>query len=305
MIRLDPRIRNCVPALVTPATSAGEPDLPGMGRLVEQVVAAGADAVVVLGSTGEFSIVPPHFRAGVLRAAVEAAAERIPVIAGCGRPSIAETMAEIAEARACGAAAAMVTPSYYFPLGDEEIAAFFRAVAKGAELPLLYYHYPEMTGCRVGVPTLVRLVDDGVISGLKDSGGDAAFFARLAAAVRGRDDFRLFIGGSAYLLAALALGADGVTGGLGNFATHLDRALIDAFRNGDMARAREAQAAIVRANAATFFAVPRNAAAIAKVVLAALGVCGEATFPPIAPLAPEERARVHNGLAELGWNAIA
>jgi 4-hydroxy-tetrahydrodipicolinate synthase len=276
-----------------------------MRRLVQHVIEAGAAAAVVLGSTGEFSIVPPRFRAAILRAAVEAAAGRIPVLAGCGRPSIAETVAEIDEAATCGATAALVTPSYYFPLSEDEIIAFFRALASDARIPLLYYHYPEMTGCSVAIATLARLVDEAVIVGLKDSGGDAGFLARLRAALGGRDDFRLFLGGSAYLLAALALGVDGVTGGLGNFATHLDRAVIDAFRAGDMASARAAQAEIARANSATFFAVPRNAAATTKVVLSALGICGEATFPPIAGLTAVERERVRSRLPELGLRVVA
>lgn len=304
MIALDPRIRGCVPALVTPATPRGEPDNAGMARLVDHVAGAGADAMVVLGSTGEFSVIPPAFRRPILEAAAAASAGRLPMIVGCGRPSIAETIAEIAEAADCGAAAALVTPSYYFPLSDEEIAAFFRAVAKDAPIPLLYYHYPEMTGCRIGVPTLVQLVEDGSICGLKDSGGDAAFFARLAAATCDHPDFRLFVGGSAFLLAALALGAHGVTGALGNFALHLDRALLDAHSSGDADGARAAQAAIVRANAA-FFAMPRNAAAITKAALAALGICGAETFPPIDGLTAAEHTLIRSGLAELGLKTIA
>jgi dihydrodipicolinate synthase/N-acetylneuraminate lyase len=96
-----------------------------------------------------------------------------------------------------------------------------------------------------------------------------------------------------------------VTHGLGNFATHLDRAVVEAFRAGDMEKARHGQAAIARANDATFYAVPRNAAATTNVVLAALGVCGEATFSPIAQLNPAEREKVRSGLPGLGLAAIA
>jgi dihydrodipicolinate synthase/N-acetylneuraminate lyase len=81
-----------------------------------------------------------------------------------------------------------------FSLADEEVATFFRAVARASSIPLLYYHYPEMTACRISVPTLMRLTDEGAIVGLKDSGGDAALLARLATALGGRDDFRLFLG---------------------------------------------------------------------------------------------------------------
>jgi 4-hydroxy-tetrahydrodipicolinate synthase len=161
-----------------------------------------------------------------------------------------------------------------------------------------------MTGCRASPELIARLASEGIVVGMKDSGGDAAFLARVATATAGTN-FRLFVGGSANLLGALALGVDGVTGGLGNFATHLDRAVIDAFRVGDMARARAGQSAIGRVNAATFFALPRNAASITKAVLAALGICGEATFPPVAPLTAAESDVVRRNFAALGLKVPA
>jgi len=302
MAVLDARIRRCVPALVTPCTADGAPDLGSMRRLVRHVLDSSADAIVVLGSTGEFSLVPPRYRAEIITAAVSAAAGQ-PVVVGCGRPSIAETAHEIAEAAAAGASAALVTPSYYFPLAEEEVEAFFHDVAARSPLPLLYYHYPEMTGARVSPALIAGLARSGVIAGIKDSGGDAAFFARVESLVD--DDFRLFVGGSANLLGALALGADGVTGALGNFANHLDRAVIDAFNAGDMKRAREAQAAVVATVDAVFFSLPRNAAATTKAILAELGICGVATFAPIAAVTPAEADALRRVLPSLGLKARA
>jgi hypothetical protein len=58
-------------------------------------------------------------------------------------------------------------------------------------------------------------------------------------------------------------------------------------------------------NAATFFALPRNAASITKAVLAALGICGEATFPPVAPLTAAESDVVRRNFAALGLKVPA
>ncbi|MBX3576653.1 MAG: dihydrodipicolinate synthase family protein [Rhizobiaceae bacterium] len=300
MMPLDARFRGNVPALVTPALPDGTPDLDAMRRLVDHVIANGVDGFNILGSTGEFSLVPPVCRAAIIGAAVSQAAGRVPVMVGCGRPGLAETIAEVREAADHGASAVLVTPSYYFPLSQEEIASFISGVAETAPLPILYYHYPLMTGCDAEVATVMKLARAGAIAGIKDSSGNAAFFSSLASQTLDMPDFRLFIGGSAFLLGALALGAHGVTGALSNFAAHLDHALLKAFAAGDLPAARRAQAEIVRANASLFFAYPRNAAAVTKAILAHLGICGEAVFSPVAPLSDAERRAIIERLPSLG-----
>jgi dihydrodipicolinate synthase/N-acetylneuraminate lyase len=297
---LDARFRGNVPALVTPCHADGTPDLESMRRLVDHVIANGVDAFNILGSTGEFSLVAPNYRASIIEAAVGQAAGRVPVMVGCGRPSAAETVAEIREAADNGASAVLVTPSYYFPLAQTEIVRFFSTIAATSPLPVFYYHYPLMTGCTADVSSIVQLARSGAIAGIKDSSGDAAFFARLASQALEFPQFRMFIGGSAFLLGGLALGAHGVTGALSNFAAHLDHALLKAFAAGDFAAARRAQAEIVRANAVLFFAYPRNAATVTKAILAHLGICGESVFLPLDPLTDAEKRTIIGQLPSLG-----
>jgi 4-hydroxy-tetrahydrodipicolinate synthase len=297
---LDPRLCGNVPALVTPCDARGESDLAAMARLVDHVIAAGVSGLNILGSTGEFSLVAPRQRAGIIRAAVDAARGRAPVICGCGRPSVEETVADVRSAAENGADAALVTPSYYFPLSDSEIARFVSSVAAQSPIPLLYYHYPDMTGCSVKVATIAGLARDGAISGIKDSSADATFFARLTSETADLRDFRIFIGGSAFLLGALAHGAHGVIGALSNFAASLDTAVIEAVRRADLTEARRAQARIVRVVDALFRSTPRNAATITKAILARFGVCGEDVFPPLDRLTEGERRQVLDQLPSLG-----
>lgn len=300
MTALDARFAGNVPALVTPCRADGAADPPAMRRLVDHVVAAGVDAINILGTTGKFSLVPPAERTPIIRAAVAAAKGRVAVMVGCGRPSVAETAAEIEIAADCGAHAALVTPSYYFSLSDSEIIRFFFRLGEAAPIPLLYYHYPQMTGCPASASAIVDLARAGIVAGVKDSSGDAAFFARLATEAAELGDFRLFVGGSGLLLGALALGASGVIGALSGFAPSLDNELIDAFGKGDMARARRAQASITRAVDSLFLGMPRNPAAIAKAILAAFELCGDTVFPPLEPLSQAERRRILDQLPALG-----
>ena len=300
MKRLDARLRGNVPALVTPCGANGEPDLVSIARLVDHVIAAGVSGLNILGTTGEFSLVPPRHRASIIRAAVEAARGRVPVICGCGRPSVEETVAEVQGAADGGVDAALVTPSYYFPLSDAEIVRFVSSVAENSPIPLLYYHYPQMTGCPASVAAVLELARCGAIAGIKDSSADATFFARLTSEALDLSDFRVFIGGSAFLLGALAHGAVGVIGALSNFAAHLDNALLEAMRLADFSRARRAQAEIVRAVDGLFRSTPRNPATVTKVILARLGLCGEAVFPPLDPLAGSEKRQILEQLPSLG-----
>jgi 4-hydroxy-tetrahydrodipicolinate synthase len=185
-------------------------------------------------------------------------------------------------------------------LPDTEINRFFSRLGEAAPLPLLYYHYPQMTGCPASASAILALARAGIVAGVKDSSGDAAFFARLAAGSAELGDFRLFIGGSGFLLGALALGASGVIGALSGFAPCLDNELIDAFGKGDIARAHRAQGRITRAVDSLFLGTPRNPAAIAKTILASFELCSDTVFPPLEPLSQAERRGILDQLPSLG-----
>lgn len=297
---LDPRFRGNVPALVTPCRPDGTVDTAALRRIVEHVIAGGVKAFNVLGTTGEFALVPSGQRRAAIETAVAAAAGRVPVMVGCGRPGLAETVAEIEEAAGCGAQAVLVTPSYYFPLNDSEAIRFFGALRERAAIPILYYHIPQLTRATAGLGAIARLASEGAICGIKDSSGDGWFLYRLLAEIRHLSDFRTFVGGSGFLLAALVAGIDGVTGALSNFAPRLDQAVIDSVAAGDLAKAQEGQAEIVRANARLFLGMRPNPAAVSKLILAHLGLCEEHMFAPLASLDEADRAAVLDALPSFG-----
>ena len=288
---IDPaRIHGSVPALVTPFTGSGAVDEAAAGRLVEHVIAGGANGFNVLGTTGEFALVPRDGRRRVLGAAARANRGRAAMIVGCGRPGLAETRDEIAEAADHGADAALVTPSYYLFLDADEVRRQFAALARSATIPIHFYNYPLLTKATVGPALIERLRADGAIRGIKDSGGSAAFLARVLSLTAADEGFRVLVGGSAYFLGALALGAHGVTGAIGGVAPWIELAVYEAFRAGDLPRARRAQARLEAFQEIFGFTAESNAAIATKVALASLGLCAETPVEPFAPM-PDEQAR--------------
>jgi 4-hydroxy-tetrahydrodipicolinate synthase len=292
------RIHGSVPALVTPFTDSHAVDEAAVGRLVEHVVAGGAHGFNILGTTGEFSLVPPADRRRVLRAAAATNRGRVPMIVGCGRPSLAETQDEIALAADHGADAVLVTPSYYLFLGPDEVRRQFAALAASTKLPIHFYNYPLLTKAQVDAASIARLVADGSIQGIKDSGGNAAFLARVLSLTADRPEFRVLVGGTAYFLGALALGAHGATGAIGGVAPWIELAVYDAFHAGDMARARRAQARLEAFQELFGFTAEGNAAMATKVALAALGLCGETPALPFARLSEAAARRIRDRLPE-------
>ena len=291
-------IHGSVPALVTPFTPSHAIDEAAVGRLVEHVIAGGAHGFNILGSTGEFALVPPAQRRIVLRAAAAANRGRVPMIVGCGRPSLAETHAEVAEAADLGADAVLVTPSYYLFLGADEVRRQFAAIARPAKIPIHFYNYPLLTKAAIGPATIAQLRADGSIHGIKDSSGNAAFLARVLSLTSGDRAFRVLVGGTAYFLAALALGAHGATGAIGGVAPWVERAVYEAFLAGDLSRARRAQARLEAFQEIFGFTAEANAAVATKVALASLGLCDELPVEPFAKLPAAQAQRIRDGLPE-------
>jgi 4-hydroxy-tetrahydrodipicolinate synthase len=301
-VAIDPaRIRGSVPALVTPFAASGAVDEAAVGRLVEHVVAGGAHGFNVLGTTGEFALVPPAERRKALRAAAAANRGRLAMIVGCGRPSLAETRDEIAEAADLGADAALVTPSYYLFLGADEVRRWFAALAAAARIPLHFYNYPLLTKAAVGPALIAALRADGSIGGIKDSGGNAAFLARVLSLTAGDEVFRVLVGGSAFFLGALALGAHGVTGAIGGVAPWVELAVWDAFRAGDLPRARRVNDRLYPLQQA-FYAPPfLDMHNRMKECLVLLGRQARAVVrPPLVKLDAAEIARLKAALGAAG-----
>lgn len=162
-----------IPALVTPFT-AGEVDLAALRDFVEWQVAEGSRGLVPCGTTGEVATLSADEHAAVVGATIEAARGRVPVIAGCGSYSTAESLRKMKVSKELGADAALVVVPYYNKPSQAGLLAHFRALSEGCELPIVVYNVPSRTVTDISVETLAEVVRLKGVVGIKDATGNLA-----------------------------------------------------------------------------------------------------------------------------------
>ncbi|MFF7728718.1 dihydrodipicolinate synthase family protein [Streptomyces sp. NPDC008001] len=299
-----------VPPLCTPLTPSGEVDVRSLGSLVEHVLHAGAHAVFVLGSSGEGAFLSDARRRTALRAAVDAVAGRVPVLAGVIDMTTARVLDHARAAAALGADALVATAPFYAATHPAETAGHFRRVKEGAGLPLFAYDIPQSVHTKLGAGTLLALAADGTVAGLKDSSGDLGALRRLLEALRRRGldrTFAVLTGSELAVDAALLSGAHGVVPGLGNVDPAGYVRLYEHARAGRWAEAAAEQDRLAALFALTEAGDPTDMSASAsalggfKAALHLLGVIDcPATAAPQRPLPTMAVETVRRHLTEAG-----
>lgn len=206
-----------VPPLLTPLTEDGEIDLPSLERLVGHLLDGGVDGIFALGSSGEVAFWDDARRAAVLEAVTGTVAGQVPVIAGVIDMQTDRVLQHVRAAERFDLAGYVATAPFYAITGPEEIDAHFRAVAAATDRPVWAYDIPVCVHTKLSGAQLLRLGQDGVITGVKDSSGDDVGFRRLAQANRAAGSpLTLLTGHEVVVDGAYLAGADGSVPGLGN-----------------------------------------------------------------------------------------
>ena len=163
-----------MPALVTPFRD-GAIDETAFRTFVDWQIAEGSSGLVPCGTTGEAATMSIDEHHHVIDLTMEAAAGRVPVIAGCGSNDTATALVHMRHAKAAGAAAALVVCPYYNKPSQAGLYAHFAALAEACDLPIIIYNIPGRSIVDMKVVTMARLVADfPTIVGIKDATGDLA-----------------------------------------------------------------------------------------------------------------------------------
>ena len=223
-----------IPALVTPFRD-GAFDAPAFKRLVEWQIDEGSSALVPCGTTGESPTLgfDEHYR--VIDACVEAAAGRVPVIAGCGSNDTATAIRHMRYAQQAGAAAALVVAPYYNKPTQDGMLAHYKALADACDLPIVVYNVPGRTVADISAETMCRLAEIPSIVAIKDASGD---LARVTVHRAGAgQDFCQLSGNDDLWLPHAVLGGAGCISVTANVAPRLCADFAAACAAGDWARA--------------------------------------------------------------------
>ena len=283
------------PYLVSPVDAAGEIQADVLVRLCDDLIAAGVHGLTPLGSTGEFAYLSWPQRRRIVEIVVDAARGRIPVVAGVASTTIADAVAQSREFERLGCSGILAILEAYFPVADEGVFAYFRAMAEAVSVPLVLYTNPNFQRSDLTLPVIERLSRIPNIGYIKDASSNTG---RLLSIINRMGERMRVFSASAHIPACVMLiGGVGWMAGPACLAPRQSVELYDLCRRGSWDAAMALQRRLWTLNQA--FA-RYNLAACIKGGLELQGYAVGAPLLPQAPLPPEGLEEVKRALVSIG-----
>ena len=295
-----PVLEGVIAALLTPVDRAGLVDHGALRELVERLLGRGVTGISPLGSTGEGYSLDLGQRLAVTETVAGSVRPGTPVIPGMFAHNHQQAVEEIAAYADRGATAVLAAPPGYYPLTAAEQRGYFGRLADATALPLVLYNIPVFTKIIIDPAAAAELAAHPRVAGLKDSGRDLDYAARLldAVAAAGPDaaDFSVLTGTDSLIVSYLLAGARGTICANANIVPELVRAAYDAALAGKLDDALRHEAALRAVQAV----LPAGSTAAYKAALAASGVGERWLVPPRLALTDAENERLVDRLTALG-----
>jgi 4-hydroxy-tetrahydrodipicolinate synthase len=283
------------PYVVSPVLASGEVDAQVLARLCDDLIAAGVHGLTPLGSTGEFAYLNATQRRRVVEVTVDAARGRVPVVAGVASTTIADAVTQAREVERMGASGILAILEAYFPVADEGVHDYFRAIAESVSLPVVLYTNPNFQRSDLSLPVIERLSRVPNIGYIKDASVNTGRLLSILNRVEGR--MQVFAASSHVPACVMLLGGVGWMAGPACVAPRQSVELYELCRRGEWTAAMQRQRPLWALNQA--FA-KYNLAACIKGALELQGYAVGAPLAPQAPLAPEGVEEVRRALAAIG-----
>ena len=276
-------------ALVTPFDNDNRVDYAALKRLVEFHVEKGSDGLVIAGTTGESATLTQSEHIELVERATALVDGRLPVIAGTGSNSTAQTLDLSRAVGGSGIDAYLIVVPYYNKPVQEGLYQHFAAIADAVEKPVILYNVPGRTVADLEADTVGRLASHENIIGIKEATGDMGRLAEIRARVD--DRFTLLSGDDFTVLPFIEGGGHGVITVAGNVAPDLMAELCRLASAGDSEAARAVDEKLQPLNQALF--VESNPIPV-KWAVCEMGLMGPHIRLPLTPFGE----RFHNEMRE-------
>ena len=220
-------------AIITPMRADGSVDYEELGRIIDDQIDNGTDAIVICGTTGESPTLTDEEHTTCIRYAVKKTAGRVPVIAGTGSNDTRYAIWLSRQAQADGADALLLVTPYYNKTSQAGLIAHYTAIADAVDLPCILYNVPSRTGCNLTPASLAQLAKHPNINAVKEASGNISQVAEIAAACG--QELNIYSGNDDQIVPLLALGGKGVISVLSNVAPRYTHDICAKWFAGDTA----------------------------------------------------------------------
>ncbi len=288
-------ITGSIVALVTPMLEDGSIDYPHLRSLIDWHIAEGTDCIGVVGTTGESPTVTVEEHCEIIRVAVEQAAGRVPIMAGCGANSTAEAIELAKFAKNVGADCQLQVVPYYNKPTQEGQYLHFRAIAEAVDLPMVLYNVPGRSVADMQHDTVIRLAQIDGIVGIKEATGNIERAQWLIhEAPKG---FAIYSGDDGTAVALMLCGGQGNVSVTANVAPKLMHQLCVAAMTGQAAEAMAIQRQLLNLHKHMF--IEANPIPV-KWAVARMGLCGGTMRLPMTPLSSANEPLLETALRKMG-----
>lgn len=225
-------------AMITPFSKDGV-NLVEFGKLIEFQIAGGADAIVILGTTGEPSTMTEDEKTDVIKYSVKKADGRVKIIVGTGSNDTKKTVTASRKAQSLGADGVIAVTPYYNKCTQKGLYLYYKEICDAVSIPVIAYGVPSRTGVNITPETAERLSEIPNMAGIKEASGNMAQVCEIMRRIRGRTD--LYSGEDALNLPILAIGGAGVISVASNIAPDLVKKVYTLVKRNQLKEANEIQ----------------------------------------------------------------
>lgn len=236
-------IHGVIPAMVTPMDKNENINESELRNQIRRQIAAGVHGLFVFGTNGEFYALSEAEKLRILEITVEENNGRLPVYAGTGCPSTADTIRLSRECEKIGADALSVITPYFATLSQKELITHFEALADSVGIPIVLYNIPARTNIAITPDTVQKLALIPRIVGVKDSSGNFDNILQYIERTAG-SDFAVMSGNDSLLLWTLQAGGKGGVCGIANLFPKTLVSVYELWEKGNFTAARRAQDSI-------------------------------------------------------------
>jgi 4-hydroxy-tetrahydrodipicolinate synthase len=287
--------KGSIPALITPFKD-GALDEKRFQNFVEWQISEGSTGLVPVGTTGESPTLTHDEHKRVIELCIEAAAGRVPVIAGAGSNNTIEAIDFAQHAEKAGADALLVVTPYYNKPNQTGLKAHYRAINDAVGLPIIIYNIPGRSIIDMTPETMAELYETCEnIKGVKDATAD------LAKVSRQRDlcgpEFIQLSGEDISALGFNAHGGVGCISVTANVAPRVCAEFQAATQAGDFSKALEYQDRLAPLHRALFLEPSPTGA---KYALSLLGKIEDDLRLPLVPITEETKVEIRSAMAHAG-----
>ncbi|PRO65180.1 4-hydroxy-tetrahydrodipicolinate synthase [Alkalicoccus urumqiensis] len=285
------KLGRVITAMVTPFDEKGKVDHEQLKPLIDTLITRGTEGIVIGGTTGESATLSMQEKADLYRAGVEAAAGRIPVIAGTGMNDTHATAELSRQAEKDGVDGVMLVAPYYNKPSQQGMYEHFRAIAEKIDIPVMIYNVPGRTMVNILPETTIALSHIPNITAVKEASGN---LDQMSAIIAGTShDFQVYSGDDSLTLPAAAVGADGIVSVSSHIIGSEMQEMLRHYHDGRTEQAAALHRKLVPFMHAMFLAPSPTPV---KTALSMQGVQVGGVRLPLIPLNEEERRLVSEAM---------